>query len=432
MLSPDLIQGQKTKVQKVFQDLFGGTAPEAPPRIGTWQHDDGSITREDIWVVESTTTIKKLNNSEYREKVESLAADVCKEIDDKRQNREAESIRFGQLSPEAQKKMIHLCWMGINKLDFILQILSLNGWQTTNEKKAKEATLFAENKYATNIKRLWKEPTAKYVWSKGALNNGDILVSYADNGIALRSYSKNRLHGPKTLYFSETQATPKTFQLLKSLLCDDIDELSNLLSKKDIQTGFFKSYSTILNDLQDEIKTNKLFRDTSFNQAQLLMGRLMFIKFIEQKNWLGGDKHYLRNYFDSKQGNFYQTRLRPLFFDVLNKDRPNLSPDDLPFLNGGLFHPRENEDKLTISDTIFDRLLQLFDNYEFTLDEAPGTDDAIAVDPSMFGKVLESLIDPDIRKKSGVHYTPKHIGIPRRCFKTVLLWRYKCRNGSTG
>jgi hypothetical protein len=80
-LDPGLVQRQKAKVQDVFQNTFGGVFPEAPPRLGIWRHEDGSVTREEIVIVESACSAEILADAAMRQRITDLAAEVCRDMD---------------------------------------------------------------------------------------------------------------------------------------------------------------------------------------------------------------------------------------------------------------------------------------------------------------------------------------------------------------
>lgn len=425
-LDPGLILEQNIKSQAKFQEIFGGTSPDGPPRIGTWRHDDGSVTREQIQIVEAITSDEKLTDDKCREEIEKLAADICHDMDqdcvfvswgkdsfiieDNRPDRNAQTVRFALLPDAAQEKMVHLGWMGIHSVEFINQVLSLDGWDEPKSEQLINGCKILSNHEMDGItNRAIFESTPKKAWPKKLLNEGDVLFSPADNGIGIRLFHNGKIHGPKILYFSDVEANPKTHLYLSCLLRGDNHNLSLLLSKKDVRQGFFKAYKTLLEELESHIEKTGLFKFREYHHAQLLLGRLMFLKFIEQRGWLAQDKEYLVRHLPEGRGHFYHSFLLPLFFDVLNNQNRNTDPPELPYLNGGLFHPRENEQHLNLPDDYFRKVFDLFNRFEFTVKEAPGSDEAVAVDPSMFGKVLESLIDPRVRKKSGIHYTPAPI-----------------------
>lgn len=155
--------------------------------------------------------------------------------------------------------------------------------------------------------------------------------------------------------------------------------------------------------------------------ALLALSRLLFLAFLQQKGWLDGDSHYLRNLYErvaAAGGRFYREALTPLFFGALNTRPAARSPAArrlgiLPFLNGGLFqrypmerrHPRLDAPNEPFGDV----LLHLFERYRFTVQEDTPLDRDAAVDPEMLGRVFEGLMKPATRAKSGTFYTPTRI-----------------------
>jgi len=125
--------------------------------------------------------------------------------------------------------------------------------------------------------------------------------------------------------------------------------------------------------------------------------------------------------------------LTVLFFDTLNKERPNddfTMPDGktvkVPFLNGGLFDKEEFDEQLLtfpaklfhnpdFEDTILTEktkvnargFLDLLDAFNFTVYEDSPDDHTVAVDPEMLGHIFENLLEDN--KDKGAFYTPKEI-----------------------
>jgi hypothetical protein len=54
-------------------------------------------------------------------------------------------------------------------------------------------------------------------------------------------------------------------------------------------------------------------------------------------------------------------------------------------------------------------LLDMFDRYNFTVNEAEPLEKEVAIDPEMLGKVFENLIEENLRKGLGSYYTPREI-----------------------
>ncbi len=170
--------------------------------------------------------------------------------------------------------------------------------------------------------------------------------------------------------------------------------------------------------------------------AKKLLGRLVFLHFLQKKGWLGcpanveewtgGNPDFIADLFDTApdKQHFYSERLVPLFFDALNRrDRT----DDLfaptgtrvPYLNGGLFEddlPQATQ-SLDFPAALFCDLLAFFGEYNFTIDENDPEDHEIGIDPEMLGHVFENLLEDN--KDKGAYYTPKAI-VQYMCQQSLL------------
>ena len=177
--------------------------------------------------------------------------------------------------------------------------------------------------------------------------------------------------------------------------------------------------------------------------AKKLIGQVVFLYFLQKKGWFGverdaewgtGTKHFLRELFDKKHGdynNFFNDVLEHLFYDALRDDR---SYNDyyygrfnckIPFLNGGLFDPINGYDwvhtDILLPNELFSNqnktkegdkgngILDIFDRYNFTVKEDEPLEKEVAVDPEMLGKVFENLLEVKDRKSKGTYYTPREI-----------------------
>jgi type I restriction-modification system DNA methylase subunit len=155
--------------------------------------------------------------------------------------------------------------------------------------------------------------------------------------------------------------------------------------------------------------------------TQTLLNRLMFLRFIERKDWLTPpgnsiSREYLKLLFAAgnyRGKSFYSGRLRKLFFEGLAVEGKQEfeSIGKVPFLNGGLFEENALDEKVAeIPNEAFAALLGtdgLFYRYNFTVQESTPLDIEVAVDPEMLGKVFEELVTG--RHESGSYYTPRPI-----------------------
>lgn len=144
--------------------------------------------------------------------------------------------------------------------------------------------------------------------------------------------------------------------------------------------------------------------------------------YFESDRWGEGKRDFIRQLFNQcqeKGGNFYNDYLQPLFYEALNKNRGqnNYYKElncKIPFLNGGLFEPLTLDKRIHLSNDFFSNqdsngILDIFDRYNFTINEAEPLEKEVAVDPEMLGKIFENLLDDRERKEKGTFYTPREI-----------------------
>src|SRR5512132_3564082 len=66
-------------------------------------------------------------------------------------------------------------------------------------------------------------------------------------------------------------------------------------------------------------------------------------------------------------------------------------------------------------------VLDVFDRYNFTVNEAEPLEKEVAVDPEMLGLVFENLLPENIRHSSGTYYTPRVI-VHYMCQQALLYY----------
>ncbi len=214
-------------------------------------------------------------------------------------------------------------------------------------------------------------------------------------------------------------------------------------------------------------------------QVIRLITRLMFVWFIKEKGLVAEDlfienraAELLKGYAREAGDSYYRAVLQNLFFATLNTeigqrrfsrenrdDHRNFSvyryrneiahPDRLvalfdqtPFINGGLFDCLDSFDatgaggvrvdcftdnpsqragysipnRLFFGDSANLGLIDLFNRYKFTVEENTPTEQEVALDPELLGKVFENLlaaVNPETqqtaRKETGSYYTPRAV-----------------------
>ena len=186
-------------------------------------------------------------------------------------------------------------------------------------------------------------------------------------------------------------------------------------------------------DLQSPT-TEKAVRD----YVKKLMGRLVFLQFLQKKGWLGvpvdkewgsGDPEFIQNLFAEckDKDHFIDNELESLFNDLNTERESNLSQLSIfnyqlkiPYLNGGLFERDASDDtEFPLPAKYMQSLLDFFASYNFTIDENDPDDAEVGVDPEMLGRIFENLLEDN--KDKGAFYTPKEI-VSYMCRESLIAY----------
>ena len=156
--------------------------------------------------------------------------------------------------------------------------------------------------------------------------------------------------------------------------------------------------------------------------ASLMLNRMMFIYFIQKRDFLDNDADYLRNRLAAvaktkgrgKFHSFYRLFLRRLFHEGLGQPEANRDPalakllGRIPYLNGGLFdvHDLERDNpNIDIPDKAFKQIFDFFDAYQWHLDDRPLRNDN-EINPDVLGYIFEKYVN---QKQMGAYYTKEDI-----------------------
>ncbi|MDD9859481.1 MAG: Eco57I restriction-modification methylase domain-containing protein [Nitrospira sp.] len=206
---------------------------------------------------------------------------------------------------------------------------------------------------------------------------------------------------------------------------------------------FYSEFQRQLSDFADFIEGISA-RVSKEWYAALMLNRLMFIYFIQKKQFLDGDVDYLENRLNQTQetfgtdtfhDHFYRHFLRRLFAEGLGTPEAERDPQltkllgKVPYLNGGLFdlHEVEKEhDGIRIPDEAFENLFDFFKQYNWRLDSRPCASGK-EINPDVIGYIFEKYIND--RAAKGAYYTQEDITgyIARNTIIPFLLNRAKER-----
>ena len=250
-----------------------------------------------------------------------------------------------------------------------------------------------------------------------------------------------------------------------SLVIKDIEDAFNVEALSKEFFGKYKAqYEAFVNYMVDPANGMRQdFIDTDFDQTGMaadkirdreekpirdyvkkLLGRIVFLHFLQKKGWLGvpadeewgkGDRdfmlHLFENASDKQKDNFLDDVLEGLFAKGLDRNRSD--KEDLydtrvegfrncriPYLNGGLFEQDSLDKKSShFPAAYFDSLLTMLSQYNFTIDENDPNDAEVGVDPEMLGRIFENLLEDN--KDKGAFYTPKEI-VQYMCRESLIAY----------
>ena len=228
-------------------------------------------------------------------------------------------------------------------------------------------------------------------------------------------------------------------------LSDLTDAFSVEKLNKEFFADFCRSFDLVSKDIRQH---HAKWSDAEVErEAQTLLDRLVFLYFVQRKGWLNRQRDYLFRHFRdahaSQAGQSYlQQFLRPLFVKLSTEgSQADLPGHDLPFLNGGLFNDEYGDDQsdeaarrrteLRVgNDTLRYVFENLLERYNFTIHEDSPTNQEVAIDPEMLGKIFESLVlqieqsgtgGKSLRHDTGSHYTPRPI-VHYLCVGALAAW----------
>ncbi len=313
-----------------------------------------------------------------------------------------------------------------------------------SDSKLERARAMQRNVIAKHLKDYWLDGALVAFYAPGSqswrLSFVKIEYKFDKNG-----KTKEELTPPKRFSFlvGEDEPCHTAQKQLLPLIQETnsnptLKQIEEAFSVERVTKEFFDRYKELFEMVIEELNRNRTFKNEAAknhinteNFAKKLLGQIVFLYFLQKKGWLGvpagkswgeGDRCFLRHLFEdakSKGKNFFNDYLEILFYDTLNNPRRNTTDPSfskpfncrIPFLNGGLFEPEYDwkNSFIYLDDSIFERILDVFDLYNFTVKEDEPLEKEVAVDPEMLGKVFENLLEENLRKGKGTYYTPREI-----------------------
>ncbi len=206
-----------------------------------------------------------------------------------------------------------------------------------------------------------------------------------------------------------------------------------LYDTKEVVKEFYEQFEELRTDLVQEVAGVPNDRgDAKGRYVQVILDRMIFLYFIQEKRLLDREPKYLRDHHDDKADageDVYESFYHPLFFDYLAEDNQSREFGNLPYLNGGLFskNPIEEEfpdAKLGAStertNELFDDILDFLSDWNWNVDERLDIVDPKNLSPAILGHIFEQTVN---QKEMGAYYTPEEITgfMSRRTIHPYLL-----------
>ncbi len=330
------------------------------------------------------------------------------------------------------------------------------------KRDGKDAALVA---FVSPSEHTWRFSFVKMEYAAGRDEQGKVVVSEALTPARRYSYLVGEGESCHT-------AQSRFLGLLQNTTNDPpLEQIADAFSVETVTKEFFNQYHKLFGDINTALmglveRDDKLRSEferkavAPVDFAKKLLGQIVFLYFIQKKGWLGveegkewgyGPRDFLRRLVDRKYcpyTNFFNDVLEPLFYDTLATDRARdawcaLFKCRIPFLNGGLFEPLGDYDwektDIVLPNELFTNgehtkdgdvgtgVLDVFDRYNFTVNEAEPLEQEVAIDPEMLGKVFENLIEENRRKGLGAFYTPREI-VHYMCQESLVEYLYTALN----
>jgi hypothetical protein len=258
--------------------------------------------------------------------------------------------------------------------------------------------------------------------SYNILVKSSIILLYGNCNVAI--YDLSDSHRLRRLDVDLSAPSVHSLDRLNVLALSDAQSAGRAfdlaLDRESVSRRFFERFRRAVDDVAAALTPSCSDTPVAIrSQALLILSRLLFLSFVQEKGWLNGERRFLFDRLASSVrwgDEFYATVLAPLFFGCLNtpaaaRDAAARKLGRIPYLNGGLFEPSAFElrhpDVHLPNNLVESVIVGVFEKFDFSSNEedAAGTH----VDPEMLGKVFESLMAADERAATGSYYTPREI-----------------------
>ncbi|MBL7118048.1 MAG: Eco57I restriction-modification methylase domain-containing protein, partial [Candidatus Syntrophoarchaeum sp.] len=281
------------------------------------------------------------------------------------------------------------------------------------EAKPLNAALFEKGKDSgvNQIKGLFKLAEVKENYDFGVATDGLrwVFVDKAGEIVDDRRLEENFEKVKEFLVGKEKVVSPKTEEEISKKFYDWYNAL--------LHGGRYKDHENRVKTVAEaDCLVNNVIGVKDLEEreqiAQVVMNRLIFIKFLQSK---GVIKEDILKYLSEVKEDILTLKLRQLFFGVLNTpndDRWDVNErfKDIPYLNGSLFVHTVVETKninYKVKAEILKKVMEFLDSFKFVHKEQ--FENESSIDPEILGYIFERAMTATDRKGTGAYYTPRPI-----------------------
>ena len=382
---------------------------------------------------------------------------------DEAYNKEKWALHFGESFQEEYGAISNEDEILEKHSDFLEKVIWIGDLNTDNKETIGVYEVYIKN---TNLaSRVKISRLCSKIITGGERNTygkGIFFILYNDKKnnyrVSYVKHDKVAVLGNKDVRFKRDYSNPKryTFLLgegikvhtpesrLKSDIFNSVESIENAFSVEPVNKEFYNGVKEYFDNIyKDVIKYFNKDENRAKEFALRFLGRILFCWFLREKELIPSEILNSKVFENLKyKKNYYSDVLEDLFFNVLNIDmeKRSFSKDrvisnyekEIPFLNGGLFSKKEDDEAVQIiDDDIVKGLFEFFEMYNFTVDESAPFDVEISIDPEMLGRIFENLlaeINPETkesaRKETGSFYTPREI-VDYMVMEAIKLYLYK-------
>ena len=322
-IPPELCDKAASDISTFLSRKFGGATGMANA-VGAFKHDDGRIISETVRRIHTAVSADVLQDDTIRRTIFDFAGDIAVRLHQESIGVEwgpefhcvgkplasgpAKRIPYDALSLHSQEEFARIAIRQVGKMGDLATLLSLDGWKKVEKASDHELKLIAakgsrkafvsETSLTYPLRRQYAELVAErdYVFDR-------------DEEKAIRIWMKRGLTlsgGWRVLWPQDDGQISRASMIVTMALLGSkyVDKIENIIDRHALTKSFFREYQGLRDRISALVQKQGYKQGEANLEAQILLGRMMFLKFLEQKGWLANDAHYLAKRFRATHGDY--------------------------------------------------------------------------------------------------------------------------------